>query len=138
VPCEDIARRDAERHEIPRPVEAVDEVVEAPAVPFRIEVAHELPGRPHGREHPLELRAEEVDATVGQTRGEQRHDLAIARLGVAQREPDRVALDAGGVVKLAVEPLERLAQRRGGRHRPRGGRSATARRTASLFHSTGL
>src|SRR5262245_61545817 len=108
-PRGEVARRDAERHEVARAVEAIPEVAERCGVAPRVEPGHERRRRrPHASEHPLELVAEEIDAPVREACGEETHQLAIARSGVAKGESDGVELDSGGVVELAIEPLERL------------------------------
>src|SRR5262245_19472186 len=109
VAQEEIAAGDAERDQIPRPVEAIPEAPERRRVAARVESPHELRGRrAHRREHAFELSAEEVDAPVGKARREQTDDLAVAWIGIAAREPDGIELDAGAIVELAVEALERL------------------------------
>src|SRR5262249_34902965 len=111
VAQEEIAAGDAERDQIPRSVEAIPEAPERRRVGARVESPHELRGRrAHRREHAFELSAEEVDAPVGKARREQTDDLAVARIGIAAREPDGIELDAGAIVELAVEALERLPQ----------------------------
>ena len=108
---EEVAGGDAERDQIRRTVEAIPEAPERGRVAARVESPHELRGRrSHRREHAFELSAEEIDAPVGEARGEQADDLAVAGIGVAEGEPDGVELDAGAVVELAIEPLERLSQ----------------------------
>src|SRR5437870_3749288 len=111
VTQEEIAGGDTERDQIPRPVEAIPEAPERGRVAARVESPHELRGRrPHRREHAFQLAAEEIDAPVGEARGEQTDDLAVAGIRIAEGEPDGVELDAGGVVELAIEALERLPQ----------------------------
>jgi aspartate dehydrogenase len=110
VARDDVARGGTERDEIIGAIEAIDEVTESRGVARGIEVAYEAPRRADAREDQIQLRAEEIDPAVGKTRGEERDDLAIARIGIAQRETDRVALDARGVIEVSIEPLERLTQ----------------------------
>src|SRR5204863_7060055 len=83
----------------------------------RLELRHELDRRrSHRGQHEVEGAAEEIDAAVGQARGEQRDELTIAAIGVAEGKPEGVAFDPAAVVELAVEPLERLSQRGGSSH----------------------
>jgi aspartate dehydrogenase len=110
--CEDVPQGEAERDEVARPVETIDEAVERGRVARRIEVAHERPrGCSHRGEHPFERAPEEVHATVREARGEQRDDLPIARVGVAHRELNGVAVEARRIVELTIETVEGIAQR---------------------------
>src|SRR3989442_241202 len=85
----------------------------------RVEAGDELRRRwAHLVEHALELPAEEIDASIGQTRGQQRDDFSVARIRITERKSDGVALDPGGVVEVAVELLERFAQCAGSSHSP--------------------
>ncbi len=114
VAREQIARRHAEGHEVARPVEAIEEAGEDGGVARRIELADKgCRRRSHHGERALERAAEQIDAAVGQARREQRDDLAIGGVGVAERVLDRVAAEARGVVEVPIEPLERLSQRGG-------------------------
>ena len=58
---------------------------------------------------PSSWRAEQVDAAVGQARGEERDELAVGGVRVAERDSgSRRARRARAVVELAIEPLEGL------------------------------
>src|SRR2546427_8338557 len=116
VPGEQVTRRDAERDEVARAIEAIPEIGEGARVAARIEGAHEGGGRrAHLPEHALEGAAEEIDPAVGQAGAQQRDDLAVTGVRVAEGKSDRVELDPARVIELAVEPLERLSQIVGGR-----------------------
>jgi hypothetical protein len=111
VPEKEIAAGDAERDQIARPVEAIPEAPEGDGVAARVESPHELRRRrSHRLQHDLQLPAEQVDTPVGEARREQADDLAVAGIGIAKGEPDGIELDAGAVVELAIEALERLLQ----------------------------
>ena len=108
---EEVARGGAECDEIARPVEAVDEAVERAGVPIDVELPDEAGRRgPHRRQRPLEPATEEVDAAVREARRQKGDDLPVGRILVAERESDRVPIDASGVVKLAIQPLQRLPE----------------------------
>ena len=82
----------------------------------------------------MKLRAEEVHTPVRETRGEERHDLAVARVRIVQREADGVALDARAVVEFAVELFERATQAFG----ERGRDTATMRPNRLAARGAGL
>src|SRR5262249_57714691 len=68
--------------------------------------------RPEPAEEPHQPGAEQRDATVGERGREERDDLAVQRVLVAGRVLDGVAADAGVVVILAVQALERPTEPR--------------------------
>ena len=112
VLAQDAPGRQAERDEIVRAVEAV---VEA----RRRRAACAAGSKPrtkrcgrlaHPRERPLDPGPEEIDAAVGQARGQERDDLAVGGVGVAQRDSESRPIGAARPVGLAVEPLERCLQ----------------------------
>ena len=108
-----------ERDDVTRTVEAIPEARKRLTVARRVEAGDELRRRwAHLVEHALELPAEEIDAPIGQTRGQQRDDFSVARIRITERKSDGVALDPGGVVEVAVELLERFAQCAGSSHSP--------------------
>ena len=108
-----------ERDDVTRTVEAIPEAHKRLTVARRVEAGDELRRRwAHLVEHALELPAEEIDASIGQTRGQQRDDFSVARIRITERKSDGVALDPGGVVEVAVELLERFAQCAGSSHSP--------------------
>src|SRR5439155_8476441 len=112
VAKEDLARGHAEGDEIRRPVEPVAETVERAGVACELEVDDEPEGRgPHRAQRDVKLAAEQVDAPVGEARGQEGDDFAVARVGVAEGTLQSVASDAGAVVEPAVEPLERRPER---------------------------
>src|SRR5262252_5589931 len=75
---EQVAGRDAERDQITRTVEAIPEIVERRGVAARIESGDERGGRwADSRQDALELAAEQVDPTVGQTRCQETDELAV-------------------------------------------------------------
>jgi hypothetical protein len=61
----------------------------------------------------LERAAEELHPPVRQARRQQRDDLTVGGAGIPEWILDRVALETGGVVEIAIEPLEWLSQRGG-------------------------
>src|SRR5205807_1832498 len=88
-----------------------DEGRERGRIPRGIEVAHEARRRrAHDGEHAFERAPEEVDTAVGQARREERDDLTVGRVRIAERILDRVAVETRGVVEVAIETLEWLAQ----------------------------
>src|SRR5436189_173988 len=108
-----------ERDDVTRTVEAIPEARKHLTVARRVEAGDELRRRwAHLVEHALELPAEEIDTSIGQTRGQQRDDFSVARIRITERKSDGVALDPGGVVEVAVELLERFAQCAGSSHSP--------------------
>src|SRR5439155_13856191 len=95
---EQVAGRHAERDEVAWPVEAIPEPLEGPRVTRGIEALDERGRRrAHRREHRVELAPEEVHAAVGETRSQQPHELAVARLGITERKSDGVEFDPRGV-----------------------------------------
>src|SRR5262249_51002148 len=114
VAGEDVAGRHAERRQVARSVEAIDEALEARAIPLRVEVTNEGGGRRGNHGEPaIQRPAKDLDAAVRQARRQQRHDLAVGGVRVTPWILDRVALEARIVVEIAIEPLERLLQRGG-------------------------
>jgi hypothetical protein len=111
VLAQDAPARQAERHEIVRAVEAVVKPVEDAGVRGRIESQHEAMGRlPHPCQRPLDPGPEEIDAAVGQARRQERDDLPVGGVGIAERIANRVSIDAPRPVGLAAELLERCLQ----------------------------
>src|SRR5207244_11413330 len=95
-----------------RSVEAIPEPLEGPRVTRGIEALDERGRRrAHRRENRVELAPEEVHAAVGETRGQQPDERAVARLGITERKSDGVEFDPRGVVEVAIEMLERLPER---------------------------
>src|SRR2546425_484695 len=112
VAPEQVAGGHAEGDEVAWPVEAIPEPLEGPRVTRGIEALDERGRRrAHRREHRVELASEEVHAAVGETRGQQPDELAVARIGVTERKSDGVEFDPRGVVEVAIEVLERLPER---------------------------
>ena len=129
---EEVARGQAEGHEVPRPVEAVAEAGEGGRVPFGCEPSDKGGGPgPQRAERLLEGAAEQVDSAVGQARGQERDELTVGRVGIAEGKPDRVALDPRRVVTVAVEPLERFSEPE---HRRRRARADPFRRAPVAPH----
>ena len=115
--AQDAPGGEAERHEIMRAVEAVVKPVEGAGVRGAIEFQHESMGRlPHPCQRPLDPGPEEIDAAVGQARRQERDDLPVGGVGIAERIANRVSIDAPRPVGLAAELLERCLQPGRGGH----------------------
>ena len=106
----------AEGGNVSRPVETIAEAAELIGVPVGIKVANELSRvSPHDLEDALDFPGEEVDPTVRETGGEERHYLPVPRVVVATGKLDGVMGKPPVIIKLSIKlfqwnlkPVERL------------------------------
>jgi hypothetical protein len=112
-PVADQQPMDAEngRRQVDAPGEAIVKRGEPPGIAGRIEGERKASGRrAEPAEQPLDPRAEQIDAAVGEARAQEGHDLAVERVGVAARILDGVARETVPVLELPVESVQRAAQ----------------------------
>jgi hypothetical protein len=91
-----------EKRDVASSREAVDEPVESPGIARRIECGDEARGTSsEDREQSRQTRADRCDAPVGQSRREQRDDLAILGIVEAPDDTDRIGVQEPPVVQAA-------------------------------------
>src|SRR5262249_5525616 len=93
--------------DVTAPGEAVVEGGEDGSLTRRVEAPDEGPwGRPEPAEEPLDPGREEVDPAIGETGREERHDLAVERVGVAVGKPDGIGAGPRAIVVATIERVE--------------------------------
>src|SRR4029453_8287578 len=98
--AKDAAGGGAEGDQIAGTVEAIVEARERAALPAGVELEQEpRGGGPHALQRPRRPGTEEAPPAVGEARGEERDDLTVSRVGVAEGITDGVGGGAGGPVE---------------------------------------